>query len=122
MRHNKKGKSLSRTASHRKALMRNLTRALFTHGRIRTTETKAKVLRGVVEKLLTLALRNDLHSRRLAYVFLGDHQLVKKLFDDIAPAFAGINGGYTRVVKLALPRVGDCAPMAVIELTKHSEE
>jgi len=121
MRHNNSGKKLSRNPSHRKALLRNLSKALFEYGRIRTTETKAKELRGVVESLITLAKKNDLASRRLAYVDLGSHQLVKKLFDEIAPRFAGIPGGYTRVVKLAMPRPGDSAPMAIIELTRMGE-
>ncbi len=121
MRHNNSGKKLSRNPSHRKALLRNLSKALFEYGRIRTTETKAKELRGVVESLITLAKKNDLASRRLAYADLGSHQLVKKLFDEIAPRFAGIPGGYTRVVKLAMPRPGDSAPMAIIELTRMGE-
>ena len=122
MRHSNSGKKLSRNPSHRKALLRNMSKALLTYGRIRTTETKAKELRGVVESLITLARRNDVASRRLAYRELGSHQLVKKLFDEIAPCFAGIPGGYTRVIKLAMPRRGDCAPMAIIELTKQAEE
>lgn len=121
MRHSNSGKKLSRTPSHRKALFRNLAKALLTHGKIRTTEIKAKELRRVVEPLITLALRNDLHSRRLAFRYLGNHQLVKRLFDEIAPVFAGVPGGYTRVLRLATPRRGDNAPMAVIELT-HSAE
>ena len=120
MRHSNSGKKLSRNPSHRKALLRNMSKALLTHGRIRTTEIKAKELRGVVESLITLARRNDVAARRLAYRELGSHQLVQKLFDEIAPRFAGIPGGYTRVVKLAMPRRGDCAPMAIIELTKQA--
>ena len=122
MRHSNSGKKLSRNPSHRKALLRNMSKALLTHGRIRTTEVKAKELRGVVESLITLARRNDVAARRQAFSDLGDHQLVKKLFDEIAPRFAGVPGGYTRVIKLALPRKGDCAPMAIIELTKLAEE
>lgn len=122
MRHSNSGKKLSRNPSHRKALLRNMSKALLTHGRIRTTEVKAKELRGVVESLITLARRNDVASRRLAYRELGSHQLVQKLFDEIAPRFAGIPGGYTRVIKLAIPRAGDCAPMAIIELTKQAAE
>ncbi len=117
MRHSNSGKKLGRTPSHRKALFRNMAKALLTYGKIRTTETKAKELRRIVEPLITLALRNDLHSRRLAYDVLGSHQLVKRLFDDIGPAFVGVSGGFTRVVKLGLPRKGDNAPLAVIELT-----
>ena len=122
MRHSNSGKKLSRNPSHRKALLRNMSKALLTYGRIRTTETKAKELRGIVESLITLARRNDVASRRLAYRDLGSHQLVKKLFDEIAPRFAGVPGGYTRVIKLAMPRPGDCAPMAIIELTRQAEE
>ena len=118
MRHSNSGKKLSRTPSHRKALFCNLAKALLTHGKIRTTEIKAKELRRVVEPLITLALRNDLHARRQAYRVLGSHQLVKRLFDVIGPAFVGVPGGYTRVIKLAQPRRGDNAPMAVIELTR----
>ena len=122
MRHSNSGKKLSRNPSHRKALLRNMSKALLTHGRIRTTEIKAKELRGVVESLITLARRNDVAARRLAYRELGSHQLVQKLFDEIAPRFAGVPGGFTRVVKLAMPRRGDCAPMAIIELTRQAAE
>lgn len=119
MRHNNSGRKFSRTPSHRKVLMQNLTKALLQHGKIRTTVLKAKDLRRVVEPLITLAQRNDLHSRRLAYRVLNDHGLVKHLFDNVAPLFAGVPGGYTRVLKLAMPRKGDNAPMAVIEFTKE---
>ncbi|WP_077071433.1 50S ribosomal protein L17 [Mailhella massiliensis] len=122
MRHSNSGKKLSRNPSHRKALLRNMSKALLTHGRIRTTEVKAKELRGVVESLITLARRNDVAARRQAYRELGSHQLVQKLFDEIAPRFAGVPGGFTRVVKLAMPRPGDCAPMAIIELTRQAAE
>ncbi len=119
MRHSNSGKKLGRNPSHRKALYRNMAKALLTYGRIRTTETKAKLLRTVVDPLITLGKRNDLHARRQAFDVLGDHQLVKRLFDEIAPQFANINGGYTRVLKLADMRKGDCAPMALIELTTY---
>ncbi len=122
MRHKKSGRKLGRNPSHRKALFRNLAKALLTHGRITTTEAKAKDLRGVVEPLITLALKNDLHARREAYRFLGEHKLVARLFNEIGPQYAGGGGGYTRVVKLAVPRKGDAAPLAVIELVKRSGE
>jgi len=122
MRHSNAGKKFSRTPSHRKALLRNLAKALLSHGRIRTTEAKAKDLRGIVEPLITLALRNDLHARRQAYRVLGSHSLVKRLFDEIGPVFVGVPGGYTRVVKLAQPRRGDNAPLAFIELTRKPGE
>ncbi|WP_022660837.1 50S ribosomal protein L17 [Paucidesulfovibrio longus] len=121
MRHRNSGRKLNRTNAHRKALMRNMALALLTHERIRTTEAKAKELRKVVESLVTLALRDDLHSRRLAYKALNNHQMVQRLFDEIAPRFKDGNGGYTRILKLALPRRGDNAPMVVIELTKLAE-
>ncbi len=120
MRHSKSGRKLGRNASHRKALFRNMARSLMTFERIRTTEQKAKELRRVAEGLVALALRNDLHARREAYKVLGNHQLVAKLFDEIGPRFAGVSGGFTRVVKLGMPRVGDCASLAVIELTRRA--
>ena len=94
MRHSNSGKKLGRTPSHRKALFRNMASAMITYGKIRTTEVKAKELRRVVEPLITLALRNDLHSRRLAYETLNDHKLVQRLFDVVAPLFAGVPGGF----------------------------
>ncbi len=118
MRHSNSGRKLSRTPSHRKALMRNLAKALITHGRITTTEMKAKELRRVVEPLVTLTKANDLAARRKAYRVLNDLKLVKRLFDVIGPVYAGVPGGYTRVLKLAMPRKGDNAPMAVIEFVK----
>ncbi len=99
-------------------MFRNMAKSLVTHGKIRTTVVKAKELRKVADKLVALALRNDLHARRQAYKVLGSHQLVKKLFDEIGPAFVGVQGGFTRVVKLGLPRPGDNATLAVIEFTR----
>jgi large subunit ribosomal protein L17 len=118
MRHRKSGRKLNRTWAHRKAMFRNMARSLLVYERIRTTEPKAKELRAVVEKLITLSKTNDLHSRRQAFKVLENHGLVKKLFDEIGPRFAGVPGGYTRVVKLGLPRAGDSASMAMIELTR----
>ena len=119
MRHRNSGRKLSRTPAHRKALFRNMAKALLTYGRITTTEAKAKEIRGVVEPLITLGLKNDLHARREAYRVLGCHKLVKRLFDAIAPAYVGIPGGFTRVLKLSMPRKGDAAPMAIVELVKE---
>ena len=119
MRHKKSGAKLGRTTTHRKAMFKNMASALLTHERISTTEAKAKALRGVVDRLVTLALRNDLHSRRLAYKVLCNHGLVKKLFDEIGPRFVGVPGGFTRVVKLG-NRLGDCAPLAIIELSRSA--
>lgn len=121
MRHKNSGKKLGRTPSHRKALFRNMATALITYGKICTTEVKAKELRRIIEPLIKLALRNDLHSRRVAFQRLGDHQIVKRLFDEVAPIFSGIPGGYTRVTRLALKRKGDCASMAVIEFSRQQE-
>ena len=118
MRHNKSGRKLGRTAAHRKAMLRNMARSLLIHERIRTTEHKAKELRGVVEQLVTLAQTDSVHARRMAYKVLENHQLVARLFNEIGPRFTGQPGGYTRVVKMSLPRAGDCAAMAIIELTK----
>ena len=118
MRHRKSGRKLNRSNSHRTALFKNMARALLTYEQIRTTEAKAKELRRVVDKLITLALRNDLHAHRQAYKVLGSHQLVQRLFDEIGPRFVGGQGGYTRIIKLSQPRSGDCAPMVIIELTK----
>lgn len=116
MRHRKSGRKLGRNPSHRKALLRNMAKALLINSRITTTEAKAKTLRGVVEPLITLALKNDVHARRQAYQVLGEHKLVQRLFDEIGPLYKQGGGGYTRVVKLALPRKGDAAPLAIIEL------
>ena len=122
MRHRKSGRKLNRTPSHRKALLRNMARAMIINTRITTTLAKAKTLRGVVEPLITLALKNDVHARRQAYQVLGDHKLVQRLFDEIGPLFKAGGGGYTRVVKLALPRKGDAAPLAMIELIRKPGE
>jgi len=120
MRHKKTGRKFGRTTPHRKSMLRNMARSLLIHERIRTTEAKAKELRGVVEHLVTLARTDSVHARRLAYKVLENHQLVARLFNDIAPRFTNQPGGYTRVVKLGLPRAGDCAPMAIIELTQFA--
>lgn len=120
MRHSNSGRKFSRTSAHRKAMFRNMAKSLIMLGRIRTTEMKAKDLRRVVEPLITLAKRNDLHSRRLAYKELNDHAIVKHLFDKIGPIFAEVPGGYTRVLKLAKNRRGDNAPMAIIEFSRSA--
>ena len=114
MRHGKAGKKLGRDPAHRKALYSNLAGALITHGRIETTEAKAKAVRPYAEKLVTLGKRGDLHARRLAMAELRSNDVVHKLFSDVAPRFAEREGGYTRIVKLG-PRQGDAANMALIE-------
>jgi len=121
MRHMKAGTKLNMTASHRKAVFRNLANALFEHERIKTTNPKAMELRRVVERLITLSKRNDTHAIRLAFAFLRNKETVKKLFTDINGRYTEINGGYTRVVK-AGRRKGDAAPMAIIELTQRKEK
>jgi large subunit ribosomal protein L17 len=121
MRHRKKGRNLSRTASHKKATMRNMATALFRHERIETTTAKAKELRPYAEQLITLARRGDLHSRRLAARKIQDREILGKLFDDIAPRFVDRPGGYTRVLKLG-HRKGDAAEMALIELVERVEQ
>lgn len=98
-------------------MMRNMARSLVEHECIRTTEPKAKELKILADKLVSLAKENSLHARRQAYAVLGSHRSVQKLFDVIGPRFQGVSGGYTRVVKFALPRPGDCAPMALIEFS-----
>ena len=120
MRHQNRVKKMNRTKSHRKALFMNLANALFDHESIKTTNPKAMELKRVADKLITLAKRKDLHSLRLAFAFLRDKKIVRKLFTDIGDRYAAINGGYTRVVKIGL-RKGDAAPMAIIELTQKKE-
>ena len=120
MRHRNSGRKLNRSTPHRVAMFKNMARALLTYEQIRTTEPKAKELRRIVDKLITLAVRNDLHARRQAFKVLGSHQLVQRLFDEIGPRFDG-QGGYTRILKLSQPRKGDCAPMVIIELTRKAE-
>src|SRR5690242_13274429 len=107
MRHLKAGRQLGRNASHRLALMRNLARALFEHGRIITTVEKAKEVRPFVEKLITLAKRGDLHARRLALSRLPDREAVERLFNEYGPRFQNRSGGYTRVIKRHERRLGD---------------
>ena len=114
MRHRSKTAKLKRNASHRKALLSNLACSLIEHGRIKTTLGKAKALRPVAEKLVTLAKRDDLHSRRLAAAYLHQKEMVKKLFSEVAPANKERQGGYCRITKLG-PRMSDSAPMAYIE-------
>jgi large subunit ribosomal protein L17 len=115
MRHLKQGRKLGRTTAHRKALLRNLATALLEHERITTTEPKAKELRRVADKLVTLGKRGNLHARRQALQVVQSNAVVQKLFNEIAPRFAERQGGYTRILRLGY-RPGDAAAMAVIEL------
>ena len=121
MRHLKAGRKLGRNASHRLALMRNLARALFQHGRIVTTVEKAKEARPFVEKLITLAKQGTLHARRLALARLRDKESVTRLFKEIGPRFADRPGGYTRIIKRHERRLGDGGRTAFLELLKEGE-
>ncbi len=114
MRHGRSGRRLNRTSSHRKAMFSNMAASLIEHEQITTTLPKAKELRPIVEKLVTLGKRGDLHARRQAISAIGNDQLVKRLFDTIAPRYAQRNGGYLRIMKAGF-RHGDNAAMAVIE-------
>jgi len=125
MRHSVSGYKLGRTTGARVALRRNLIKQFFTHERIQTTRAKAAAIRGEAERLITIA-RNSaeasdaakVHARRLVASKLGDNQVVKRLFDEIAPRFANRNGGYTRMLKLG-PRLGDSAEMVLLELVEE---
>ncbi len=120
MRHRVKGRKLGRTASHRSALMKSLTTALLKHKRIKTTEAKAKEARTYIEKLITKAKKNDLHSIRQIMSVVNDKEVVKELFADIIPKIGERPGGYTRVVKLG-HRAGDAAAMAILELVDYND-
>jgi len=115
MRHRKHNGSLGLPTGHRRALLANLATALLTHGRIETTQAKARAVRPYVEKLISLGKAGDLHSRRQALAKLRHRPIVDRLFNDVAPVFAERPGGYTRMIKTRF-RVGDAAPMAIIEL------
>src|SRR5262245_24610445 len=121
MRHLKQGRKLGRTTAHRKTLLRNLATALFEHERIVTTEPKAKELRRIADKLVTLGKRGNLHARRQALQVVRSNAVVRKLFNEVAPRFAGRQGGYTRILRLGY-RPGDAASMAVIELVDAQTE
>lgn len=114
MRHRKKGRKLSRTSAHRKALLANLACSLIEHGHITTTVAKSKELRTFIESLIPLSLKGDLQSRRQALATLRNEDAVTKLFGELAPQFSGRTGGYTRILKLGR-RYGDAAEMARIE-------
>jgi large subunit ribosomal protein L17 len=115
MRHLNKGRKFSRPTGHRKALFRNLATALFRHERIETTDAKAKELRGIADRLITLAKRGDIHARRQAFEDIRDTAVLAKLFAELGPRFKGRPGGYTRVIKSRV-RAGDNAPISIIEL------
>lgn len=126
--HRMRGRQLSRDTEHRTAMRRNLVQSLFEHGKVRTTLPKAKEVRAMAEKLITLARKKDLNSRRRVISILQDRRLVnedqeftgktvvQKLFDEVAPAFADRQGGYTRIIKLSDYRIGDAASLVLLQL------
>ena len=120
MRHRQSGRKLNRTSSHRKSLFKNMAQALLKHEQIVTTLPKAKELKRVVEKLITLGKKGNLHSRRLAFNQIRDKDMVSKLFDNLAKRYLDRKGGYTRLLKAGF-RYGDSAPMAVIELVDRDD-
>jgi large subunit ribosomal protein L17 len=121
MRHRMSGRKLNRTSQHRQMLFRNMSQALIKHEQIVTTLAKARELRPVVERLITLGKRGDLHARRLAFARLRDNDMVTKLFDTLAERYADRQGGYTRIIKAGF-RYGDSAAMAVIEFVDRDED
>ena len=118
MRHHRSGKKLGRDSAHRRALYANLASSLIEHGRIKTTEAKAKAVKPIAEKMVTLGRRGDLAARRQALAYLRSNDVVHKLFADVAPRFADRPGGYSRIVKLG-PRAGDAAEMVYLELVDY---
>ena len=120
MRHRKQGRQLGRNTKHRRALFRNLATALVDHERIETTEAKAKELRGITDKLVTLGKEGSLHSRRAALQVLQTKSSVEKLFNDVAKRFSSRNGGYTRIIKTR-QRPGDAAKLVAIEFVEKIE-
>lgn len=121
MRHGMSGRKLNRTSSHRKAMFSNMVSSLLDHEQITTTLPKAKELRRIADKMITLGKRGDLHARRQALSVIKDTDIVSKLFGSLAERYKERNGGYTRVLK-AGNRYGDCAPMAVLELVDRDPE
>ena len=108
-------RKLGRTTDHRMAMLRGLVTALLENGKIETTVTRAKEVRALAENMITLGKRNTLHSRRQALAFITKEDVVKKVFDELAPKYAERQGGYTQIIKTGVRR-GDCAPMAIIKL------
>lgn len=118
MRHNKAGRRLGRKTSHREAMFRNMVTSLLDHGKITTTDAKAKEIRVVAERMITLGKRGDLHSMRMAASVIRGKEVVSKLFSTIAPRYRERLGGYTRIIKLGI-RQGDAAPLSLIELVEE---
>lgn len=121
MRHRKSGKRLGRTTPHRLAMVRNMVTSLLEHERIVTTTPKAKEIRKVADKMITLAKRGDLHARRQALSFIQDKKVVAKLFETLKDEYMDRNGGYTRIIRTG-NRIGDAAPMAILELVNFNED
>ncbi|MEN8143027.1 MAG: 50S ribosomal protein L17 [Thermodesulfobacteriota bacterium] len=121
MRHRKAGRRLGRTTPHRRAMVRNMVTSLLEHERIVTTTPKAKEVRMVAEKMITLGKRGDLHARRQALAFIRDKKVVAKLFSVLREEYMERKGGYTRIIQTG-NRVGDAAPMAILELVNYSED
>ena len=121
MRHKKSGRKLGRTSAHRDAMFRKMVTSLFEHERIVTTTQKAKEVRPIAEKLITLAKRGDMSARRQALSYIRSKNIVAKLFDEIQEQFSNRSGGYTRIIQTGVRR-GDCAPMAIIELVGYEED
>jgi len=119
MRHGKSGKKLGRTSSHRIAMLRNMVTSFLKHEKVKTTDVKAKELKKVAEKMVTLGKRGDLHARRQAAAFVRDKEIVAKLFEELSARYRDWNGGYTRIVKMGF-RVGDNAPMSTIEFIREA--
>jgi large subunit ribosomal protein L17 len=120
MRHLNAGRKLNRSGAHRKALFRNLVTSLLEREHVRTTDAKAKELRSIADRMVTLGKRGTLHARRQALSYIRSATVVQKLFDEVAPRFRERAGGYTRVIKLG-HRHGDAAPMSIIELTDRGQ-
>lgn len=110
-------RKLGRATNHRRSMLRNLVTSLLENGRIETTETRAKTVQPIAERMITLGKRGDLHSRRRALAYILDETVVSKVFDELAPRYADRPGGYTRIIKLDVRR-GDAAPLAILELVE----
>jgi large subunit ribosomal protein L17 len=121
MRHRKAGKQLGRNTAHRRAMLRNMVTSLFAHEQVVTTDVKAKVIRPVAEKMITLAKRGDLHARRQALAYMADKSVVHKLFDQARDRFLDRQGGYLRIVKKGV-RKGDGAPVSIVQLLSGDEK
>jgi large subunit ribosomal protein L17 len=121
MRHRRRRGKLARPAAHRLALLRNLVTSLLDHEQVETTDPRAKELKRVADKMITLGKRGDLHARRQAAAFIRERSVVSKLFDDLAKRYAARPGGYTRVLKSRI-RVGDAAPLSIVELVDRAAE